>query len=684
MQPAATAMSLLLNQPTPPAQVPDGSAAPLPASSYYYALERLERRLFEMNAEGTHALHELLQAYICGIEEMHPGIHCVLLLRRGQKLYPFACGSIASGFMDSLADGVDIADNTGTCGTAAYLRRMVVTTDISKDARWDAWRDHALAHQLRACWSTPILDNTGEVVATFGMYYHDVKAPSSLEENTILRAVHLLQVLLDNQRRAEQLHLSHMRYELLSQATHDAVWDWDIASDNCDYNSAFETLFGYGRDRTKNVWSDNLHADDRDRVLGGLFRARQDPAVFTWEMQYRFHRADGRIANVLDRASIVRDGSGQAIRMVGAMQDITPIKEAELELQHLSLIAKETVNGVIMTDAEERITWVNKAFTDITGYTSAEVLGRKPGDVLQGPQTRPHDRRCVRKSLAARESFTCEMLNYNRSGAPYWVEIKGQPVRNQRGELEYYFAILTDITEKKKLEQLVIEEKIEAQKEIAKAIINTQELERSEIGKELHDNVNQILTTAKLYVENISYYPAQGAEFVARSCALLQRSINEIRYLARQLVTPVLNDIGFRATIDELIAHYLSLGTFHVDFRYSLGERKLPRELQLTLYRIVQEQLNNIVKHADATSVELTIGIDSGHLRLAISDNGKGFDPGKTARGVGLKNIRNRADVYHGQLRLQSAPGSGCHLTVDFPVPQKARAQPSLRFPDSD
>jgi signal transduction histidine kinase len=88
------------------------------------------------------------------------------------------------------------------------------------------------------------------------------------------------------------------------------------------------------------------------------------------------------------------------------------------------------------------------------------------------------------------------------------------------------------------------EEKLTAQKEISKAIINTQEKERSEIGKELHDNVNQILTTAKLYVENIEYYPEKSNVFVVKSKDLLQKSINEIRFLAKQLVTPVINDLG--------------------------------------------------------------------------------------------------------------------------------------------
>ncbi|RYY87116.1 MAG: PAS domain S-box protein [Chitinophagaceae bacterium] len=643
-------------------------------SAYYYTLERLERSLFEMNAQGNHSLHDLLQAYLTGIEELHPGIHCSLLQRRGDKLFPFVYRSIDPAFIDALREGIPIADNVGSCGTAAYLRKMVVVSDIAVDPRWAAWRDFALSFQLRACWSTPIFDSNGEVVATFGMYYREAKSPSQLEENTILRAVNLLQVIFENHRRAEQLQLSHMRYELLAQATHDAVWDWDIVRNECDYNEAFELLFGFDRVAENDVWADNIHPEDRERVLDSVFRARFDANVSKWEMQYRFRRLDGRTAFILDRAYIVRDERGSAIRMVGAMQDITRMKETELELQHLSLIAKETVNGVVMTDAQERITWVNRAFSHITGYRSSEVIGRKPGDLLQGAQTSQHTKRYIAQRMKELQPFNCEILNYARNGRAYWVELKGQPLFNSRGEVEHFFAVQTDITEKKKLEQLVIEEKIEAQKEVSKAIIDTQEQERSEIGKELHDNVNQILTTAKLYVENISYYPEQSAQFVEKSRGLLQNAINEIRYLARQLVTPVLNDIGFRATLEELIAHYLSLGTFQINFQYGLGERKLPKELQLTLYRIVQEQLNNIVKYAGASQVEISLGLEESRLRLIVADNGCGFEPEKASRGMGINNIHNRSDVYRGSVQLKSAPGEGCRLEVDFPFARKSKA----------
>jgi signal transduction histidine kinase len=224
-----------------------------------------------------------------------------------------------------------------------------------------------------------------------------------------------------------------------------------------------------------------------------------------------------------------------------------------------------------------------------------------------------------------------------------------------------------DVTEKTKLQQLVIEEKIAAQKEIARAIIHAQETERSEIANELHDNVNQLLTTAKLYIENIRYLPEQQESFVGKSIGLLQKSINEIKVLSKQLVTPVINDIGFKATIDELLHHYSSLQLFDIQLHYTVCELEMGKALQLTIYRIIQEQLNNIVKYAKASLVHVRLFYEAGMLMVVIIDDGIGFDPGKVAKGLGLNNMKNRAEVYKGKVEISSAIGEGTSVTVRFP-----------------
>ncbi|TCJ12533.1 PAS domain S-box protein [Flaviaesturariibacter flavus] len=636
---------------------------------YYPGLEHLERQVLEMNARGEQGLHELVLFYIDAIEKLHPDMTCSLLECRGDRLYPFASRSLPAGFVERLNEGIPTGWNMDFCGTAAHQQEPMVVTDIARDDRWTEWRDVMLSFGYRACWSQPVIDSGGTVMATFAMYYRTAKVPSALEVKTIERAVHLLQVILESKQREERLQQTNLRYELLAEATHDAVWDFDVERNTCFFNLAFTQLFGYATPAQMDVWTVNIHPEDQEAVLASAEDARRDPQRAQWEMQYRFYRADGSIANVLDRAFIQRAPDGRATRMIGAMQDITRIKQAEAELRRLSLIATETTNGIFMTDSAGYITWVNKAFCELSGFIAAEITGHLPWLLLRGPGTNEKVLAHIRTSIRDKQAFNCELRHYRRDGQSYWLELKGQPAFSPKGEVEHYFAIATDITHRRELELRVIEQKINAQKEISKAIIRTQERERSDIGKELHDNVSQILTTAKLYVENIGYFPERRADFIRQSQELVQRSINEIRFLSKQLVPPVLNDIGFRATLDELITQYLSLRAFHIDFHYGLSsERKLHKELQLTMYRIVQEQLNNIVKYAGATNVEIGIRQDGGMLRLWVADDGTGFDTRRPHKGMGLSDIRNRAEVYRGKVHLDSAPGKGCRLSIELPI----------------
>ncbi|HZF63756.1 MAG TPA: PAS domain S-box protein, partial [Chitinophagaceae bacterium] len=600
----------------------------------------------------------------------------------------------------------------------------------------------------------------------------------------------------DRVQQEKKLSLSNERYELVTKATTDAIWDWDIAANTIYFNEAFTTQFGYAHsvNSLAESWSNNIYAEDTETVLESLSNALADAATKTWECEYRFTRANGDVAYVYDRGFILRNNAGEAIRMVGSMQDTTRQREAEMELRRLSLVAKQTVNAVVITDINEKITWVNQAFTDITEYSFEEAVGKTPKELLQGEETSEATRAYLQQCIQEKKPFSCEIINYSKSGRKYWIEINGQPIFNHKGEVEQLFAIQTDVTERKKneqairlseqrykllfyqsprpkwifnidtlrivevneaalqlygysrkeflqltitdlkvnedvkefnqllktlkkdkdfayqnvvrhlkksgqlfyiditthsielpsgmhvivvgndvtekfeLEKMLIEEKISAQKEIAKAIINTQEKERSEIGKELHDNVNQILTTAKLYVENIQYYPDQTDQFTFKGRDLIQKSINEIRYLSKQLVTPVLNDLGFKATIDELITHYQSLNLFKINFTYTIKDEKIDKGLQLTIYRIVQEQLNNIVKYAKAENVTVIVSQQKTSFKVFISDDGIGFDTSKEPRGLGLSNIKNRAEVYKGKVVIISSPGAGCSLKIIFPL----------------
>jgi signal transduction histidine kinase len=222
-----------------------------------------------------------------------------------------------------------------------------------------------------------------------------------------------------------------------------------------------------------------------------------------------------------------------------------------------------------------------------------------------------------------------------------------------------------DITKQQELQYQLVEEKVLHQKEIAKATIDVQEKQRNDIGKELHDNVNQILTSAKLYVECIK--PESAEEYGATAAKLINLAVEEIRLLSRSFVPPSLQDTGLILSVEDILHNIEVTKAVQYDFNYSnFKEEDLDDGLKLTLYRIIQEQTTNILKYAHASHIKIELSRQNDLLSLQITDNGKGFDTASHRRGVGISNMINRADIYNGTLSIDSFPGKGCILYVDF------------------
>lgn len=231
--------------------------------------------------------------------------------------------------------------------------------------------------------------------------------------------------------------------------------------------------------------------------------------------------------------------------------------------------------------------------------------------------------------------------------------------------------LVNDISEKIRAEKELQRHRSLQQKLLAKTSIQAQEKEREEIGKELHDNINQILAATKLYIETCLEEEDRPelTDMLNKSNSNLEKAIQEIRMLSHRLVAPSLRTISLSKAIQELIANLQRVTALRMDFQDSnLQEEDIDTEIKLMCYRIVQEQLNNILKHANARNSLIKLSNLGDHIRLVIQDDGKGFDMKKTSPGIGLRNIANRAELYNGNIALHSSPGKGCTLEVNIPV----------------
>ncbi|HEU4470642.1 MAG TPA: two-component regulator propeller domain-containing protein [Flavisolibacter sp.] len=211
-------------------------------------------------------------------------------------------------------------------------------------------------------------------------------------------------------------------------------------------------------------------------------------------------------------------------------------------------------------------------------------------------------------------------------------------------------------------------EKLLQQKEITKAQITGQERERQVIGAELHDNINQQLATAKLYLDFARSNEEMRLAMVEKSERVVHNVINDIRALCKSLIPPTLKDIGLVDALQELMSTYTIVDQFEVDFSCTAPLDDLVDDLRFSLFRITQEQMTNIVKHAGANHVWVDIRQGDKELLLTIKDNGRGFDARLRSRGLGLTGIRNRLELYNGEMEINTAPGMGCELRIAIPL----------------
>ncbi|MEI9946844.1 MAG: response regulator [Chitinophagaceae bacterium] len=275
--------------------------------------------------------------------------------------------------------------------------------------------------------------------------------------------------------------------------------------------------------------------------------------------------------------------------------------------------------------------------------------------------------------ISTQDSFELEYRVLDSSNIYKYIYDRGYVVRNAEGKALRLIGAAQDITEKLKLEAELRESQLQQQRALTEATIKGQENEREELGKELHDNINQILATSKLYLDYAMTMSPIDKESVMKGKEFISQATEEIRRLSKALLPPSLDEFGLIPALDELISTISITGKFKIEKEWEGFEEKvLQKDQKLTVYRIVQEQLNNIIKHAEAKNVTLTLHQvyrgENKIVELLIKDNGKGFNPAQKRNGVGLRNIISRSEIFGGTVSIHSAPGQGCELKVSFPT----------------
>ncbi|MBV4357732.1 PAS domain S-box protein [Parasegetibacter sp. MAH-26] len=377
------------------------------------------------------------------------------------------------------------------------------------------------------------------------------------------------------------------------------------------------------------------------------------------------------------------DENGIIESIIVISNDITAIKIAEKEVrkkeaelirsnQRFKLAAKATKSAIWDYDFKTQVLYWGDGFYSQFGYTQGYIESRF--DFWES-HIHPAEKDKVTQSLDAfielgSKELWREEYRFKRSDGKFVSVVdKGYIIFDENKKAMRMVGSMEDITEQKRRQKKIIKEELDKQKLVAQAVVGAQEKERAEIGKELHDNINQILSTAKLFLEVAKVNEQERMLLIKKSADHIHHAINEIRSISRSLVPPSIGDLGLSESINDLVSNIKMSGKINAIFNAEKDlDAQIPENQQLMLFRIVQEQVNNVMRHAEAKNLAVVFSKEDNHFQLQITDDGKGFSKENIKKGVGLSNIISRAEIFNGTVQIDSSPGEGCTLVVTIPL----------------
>ncbi|HJS55871.1 MAG TPA: PAS domain S-box protein [Chitinophagaceae bacterium] len=376
----------------------------------------------------------------------------------------------------------------------------------------------------------------------------------------------------------------------------------------------------------------------------------------------------------INSEALIRAGEFEPYAVVVSFADITESVNREEELrksnERFFYVSKITSDAIWDIDLETKQIYRSETFYELSGYNHDEI---KPDLDWWFNKIHSKDRERVRNKVQeyikkGKERWEDEYLFLCADGS-YKFLLDSGTILFRQGRPVRILGAIRDLTEKKKLEQQLLQEQEQKHKAVSQAVIAAQEAERSSISRELHDNVNQLLMTVKLFMNSARTDPGKADEHIEKAVAYQMMAVEEIRRISKALNTSLVKVIGLNRSIDDIIINMKAFQQIETEFEYDQKlEKMLSDDQKLMIFRILQEQTNNIIKYADAKNVTIFLKEENNKVCLSITDDGKGFDTSVQSKGIGFLNIYNRVDAFGGEVNLVSSPGNGCSLYIVFPL----------------
>ncbi|TYP92153.1 PAS domain S-box-containing protein [Fodinibius salinus] len=467
----------------------------------------------------------------------------------------------------------------------------------------------------------------------------------------------------------EELQKEKQRFKLVAHTTSDIIWDLDFTTEELWWSEGFEEIVGYEPQSPKEnyqQWIEYIHPDDKQEITESSEKILNSGAQ-KWEEEYRIIKADGSIAHMIDRAIIIRDDDGEAIRMVGTMNDITDKKEAQKKLRE----SEEKYRHIFKDNPEPMWIYnpdtlefieVNQAAVEHYGYTEEEFLGMTLADIRP-----PKDIEAMKQAVQqyqGQNSYSEEWVHLKKDGSKINVELSISNVKYKGNN--FRLVLVNDVTEQKRVQEKMIQ-----------SVIEGENRERKRIAHELHDGLGQYLVAANMNFEsvknNLGQLEHKRQNQFKMGMSLLKNALSETRSISYNLMPKAIADFGLATALKNMVQDFRKSTDIEFQFDYNCDELRLKDQAEINIYRIFQEITSNSVRHAECTKITMKLQLKEDSLNIVISDNGIGaeLNDQQKGSGLGLRGIKMRVSNLGGSLSIDTKPGKGMKTVIKIPNIQR-------------
>lgn len=483
------------------------------------------------------------------------------------------------------------------------------------------------------------------------------------------------------------LRAAESRLDAALQAARMAYWDWDARTDTTIGSPSMSDVFGLQPGETVESSESGLrlvHPDDRDRVRASVWGAREQGKG--WHIEFRIVRPrDGQVAWLEERATATVDPATGKTHTTGLVWDITGRMTAEQALRESEeryrlIVERATDYAIFTTDRDGRIdTWPPGAAA-VFGWSAEEAIGQSiamtftPEDLDAGEP--------VGEFALARDAGVAPNVRWHlrKDGSRVFIEGAAYALRTGDGTFQGLFKIGQDVTERHQAEQARRDEEEQLREELATQVaeataelralsgrlITVQEEERRHLARELHDEIGQALTGLQLQLATATRFG--DASSLVEAQAIVRELTARVSELSMDLRPSALDTLGLVPALYSHIDRYQFRTGIAVDVQYSGVDQRFPAAIEVAAYRVAQEALTNIARHANAKRATVRLLADATVLTVQIHDDGRGFDPAATHVAGGLSGMRERIELLGGSVWIDAAPGEGVVVTAELPL----------------